>query len=77
MDPAQTEGKESGTYRMRNHRWTLPRQRGRGGGEWYIQNEEPQMDPAQTERKVSGTYRMKNHRWILPRQRGRRVVHAE
>ncbi|OCT79514.1 hypothetical protein XELAEV_18026324mg [Xenopus laevis] len=72
MDPAQTEGKVSGTYRMRNHRWILPRQRGnRGEGEWYIQNEEPQMDPAQTEGKVSGTYRMRNHRWTLPRQRGR------
>ncbi|OCT60228.1 hypothetical protein XELAEV_18046246mg [Xenopus laevis] len=71
MDPAQTEGKVSGTYRMRNHRWILPRQMRGGGGERYIQNEKPQMDPAQTEGKVSGTYRMRNHRWTLPRQRGR------
>ncbi|OCT62415.1 hypothetical protein XELAEV_18043496mg [Xenopus laevis] len=68
MDLAQTEGKVSGTYIMRNHRWTLPRQR---EGECYIQNEEPQMDPAQTEGKVSGTYRLSNHRWTLPIQRGR------
>ncbi|OCT90530.1 hypothetical protein XELAEV_18019145mg [Xenopus laevis] len=64
----KTEGKVSGTYRMRNHRWTLPRQR---ADDCYIQNEEPQMDPAQTEGKMRGTYRRRNHRWTLPRQRGR------
>ncbi|OCT62384.1 hypothetical protein XELAEV_18043465mg [Xenopus laevis] len=56
MGSAQTEGKVSGTYRVRNHRWTLSRQRG------------PQMDPAQTEEKVSGAYSVRNHRWSLPRQ---------